>query len=221
MSQSNNQSNSNQYFNLHLEGFANLYDVREVKPKAGQKWKPYVAVRAAFLQGQADSAEPIFVDLQVVGSDAKRIVEHFWNSINDRDQKVSAAVKAGDIRFKAGENDPKPGEERRVFVSARMLTVKYLQVKDANGQSKKHDEAALNVIAGKDSADAEQKSAPDQSNNLPTANQATNDVTRNMPDFIELDPDDENFAQRKAELKAAGYQWDRGRKGWVLQQQAA
>ena len=220
MSQANNQSNSN-YFNLHLEGFANLYDVREVKPKAGQKWKPYVAVRAAFLQGQADSAEPVFVDLQVVGTGAKRIVEHFWNSINDRDQKVSAAVKAGDIRFKAGENDPKPGEERRVFVSARMLTVKYLQVKDANGQSKKYDEAALNVIAGKDSADAEQKSAPDQSNNLPTANQATNDVTRNMPDFIELDPDDENFEQRKAELKAAGYRWDRQRKGWSLQQQAA
>src|SRR5690606_5426208 len=170
----------------------------------GQKWKPYVAVRAAFLQGQADSAEPVFVDLQVVGTGAKRIVEHFWNAINDRDQKVSAAVKAGDLRLKAGNQDPKPGEERRVFVSARMLTVKYLQVKDANGQSKKYDEAALNVIAGKDSA--EQKPAQDQSNYL--------------PDFIQLDPAAEDFVERVTELKAEGYVWD-GAKGGCTRQQAA
>lgn len=209
MSQTNNQSNSNQYFNLHLEGFANLYDVREVTPKPGQKWKPYVSVRAAFLQGQADSAEPVFVDLQVVGTGAKRIVNQFWTAINDPDQKVSAAIKAGDLRFKAADQDPKPGEERRIFVSARMLTVNYLQIKDVDGSAKKYGAAELGVISGNLRGD-DQVPAQEKLNSM-----------SNLPDFIELDPNAENFAERKAELKMAGYRWDRQRQGWTLQQNAA
>src|SRR5690606_4354833 len=172
-------------------------------------WKPYVSVRAAFLQGQADSAEPVFVDLQVVGTGAKRIVEHFWAAINDRNRKVSAAIKAGDLRFKAADQDPKPGEERRIFVSARMLAVKYLQVRDAEGAVKKYGETELGVISGK-SPDGDQVPAQEELNSM-----------SNLPDFIELDPNAENFAERTAELKAAGYRWDRQRQGWTLQQNAA
>ena len=50
---SNQQTNANrtdkQYFNLHLEGFANLYNARWIQPKQGQSFEPFLQVRGANL----------------------------------------------------------------------------------------------------------------------------------------------------------------------------
>ncbi|WP_049722406.1 DUF3577 domain-containing protein [Gilvimarinus polysaccharolyticus] len=195
-----NQSNDNRYFNLHLEGFANLYDARMINPKQGQSFEPFLQVRATFLQGKADDAQPIFVDLKVTGKKAKKIIEKFQPQIANRDIKVNGVLKAGDLRFTIG-NPKAPGQEHRVFTSARLLSVKYLKVDGQQIELSQFDDVDSN---------ANSAYQPQQ------ANPTTSAI---VPDRVTLDPAATDFAQRKAELVAAGYTWNRDDSTWVAPQE--
>ena len=191
-----NQSNDNRYFNLHLEGFANLYDARTITPKQGQSFEPFLQVRATFLQGKADDAQPVFVDLKVTGKKAKKIIEKFQSQIANRDMKVNAVLKAGDLRFTVGK--PKEsGQEHRVFTSARLLSVKHLKVDGQKIELSQFDEVDTNA----NSAYQPQQASPAKSANLPSP--------------VTLDPAAPDFQQRKAELVATGYTWNRDDSTWV------
>lgn len=199
---SSQQVNDKRYFNLHLEGFANLYDARWIRPKPGQSFEPFLQVRAVHLQGKHDNAEPLFIDFKVTGAAAKRIIEHFMDSISDEAQKVSAVVKSGDIRITPKMHNGEP----RVFVGARLLTVKYLKV---NGE-----QIALEPFQGADGegrvadmADYSQKRQPQQEQEQ---------RSESLPMRVKLEKNAPDFAQRKAELKAAGYRWDRDNFEWTL-----
>jgi len=194
---SNQQVNDQQYFNLHLEGFANLYDARWIKPKAGQSFDPFLQVRAAYLQGRHDSAEPVFVDLKVTGKTARRVIEHYLNAIADGDQKVAAVIKSGDLRF---DFKMQPGRDPKLFIGARLLSVKYLKV---NGE--KVDLASFDESG----ASAKKMPAPQSK------------TGSNLPAEVPLDPDDPNFEAKKAVLKSQGYRWDKTQKVWRLSKQAA
>lgn len=191
-----NQSNDNRYFNLHLEGFANLYDARIIEPKSGQSFEPFLQVRATFLQGKADDAQPVFVDLKVTGKKAKKIIEKFQPQIANRDIKVNGVLKAGDLRFTVG-NPKAPGQEHRVFTSARLLSVKYLKVDGQQVELSQFDDADKNA----NSAYQPQQASPAKNKNLPSR--------------LTLDPAAPDFQQHKAELVAAGYTWNRDDSTWV------
>lgn len=198
-----NQSNDQRYFNLHLEGFANLYNARMVTPKQGQSFEPFLQVRATFLQGKAEDAQPVFVDLKVTGKTAKKIIEKFQSEIADRDKKVNAVLKAGDLRFTT--SSPGPGQEVRVFTSARLLSIKYLKVDGQQVNLEQFNDAGAQATAGGSYQPQAQQANPAAAN-------------ANSPDSVTLDPEAPDFKQRKAELKAAGYSWNRDQGAWVAPQ---
>ena len=198
-----NQSNDNRYFNLHLEGFANLYDARTITPKSGQSFEPFLQVRATFLQGKADDAQPVFVDLKVTGKTAKKIIEKFQTQIANRDVKVNAVLKAGDLRFTP--SSPSHGQEVRVFTSARLLSIKYLKVDGQQVNLEQFNDTGARATAG--------------GTYQPEAQQANPAVANaNLPDTVTLDPEAPDFQQRKAEVKAAGYTWSRDDSAWIAPQ---
>lgn len=183
------QSQANQYFNLHLEGFANLYDARVVKGKGFE----YLAVRAAFLQGKADDAEPFFVDLRVTGKEALKVVSKFADQISSKEHKVSGVLKVGDLRVDA--------KEGKVFIAARLLTIKYLKI---DGQK-------INL---EEFENAPKPQQPTES--IPAAR-----VPAENPDEVRLDKNHPEFEARKAQLKAAGYRWNGERQAWIAPVKAA
>ena len=261
---SNQQVNDQQYFNLHLEGFANLYNARWIKPKAGQSFDPFLQVRAAYLQGRHDSADPVFVDLKVTGKTARRVIEHYLEAIADGDQKVSAVIKSGDLRF---DLKMQPGQDPKLFIGARLLSVKYLKVNgekvDLEAFAEPGDSAKESPVSGSQSAAGDHAptevsldpEAPDfeaQKTELKGLGYRWDkakkvwrlEVDRSagwfegmkgskpkprpaaanrhpMPETVSLDPQDPDFEARKAELKDAGYRWDKAQKLWRLSQQAA
>jgi hypothetical protein len=205
MSNQNADRNDKQYFNLHLEGFANLYDARWIKPKQGQSFQPFLQVRGTYLQGRHDNAQPLFIDFKVTGTAAKQIVEHFMDSISDENQKVSAVVKCGDIRNTAKMHNGEP----RVFTSGRMLTIKWLKV---NGQQvdltpfqEGGEEGRVVNLSEHSQKRQEHPERPEQAQR-----------SESLPMRVKLDKEAPDFAQRKAELKAAGYRWDRDNFEWTL-----
>ena len=229
------QSNDNRYFNLHLEGFANLYDARTITPKPGQSFEPFLQVRATFLQGKADDAQPVFVDLKVTGKTA------------------NAVLKAGDLRFTP--SSPSQGQEVRVFTSARLLSIKYLKVDGQQVNLEQFNDTGARATAGGTYQSEAQQANPAVANaNLPD----TVTLDPEAPDFqqrkaelkaagytwsrddsawiapqspqaapegqdsansqgavVRLDKGQPDFAARKAELKSQGYRWDRGQQAWV------
>lgn len=198
----NANRNDKQYFNLHLEGFANLYNARWIKPRQGQSFEPFLQVRGVYLQGRHDNAEPVFIDFKVTGTVAKKLVEHFMDSISDENQKVSAIVKCGDIRMTPKMHNG----ELRSFTSARMLMIKWLKVDGQQVdltpfQESREDGQVANL------ADYSQKRQPQQEQKQ---------RSESLPMRVKLDKDAPDFAQRKAELKAAGYRWDRDNFEWTL-----
>ncbi len=202
----NNTSNDTNYYNLHLEGFANIYDIRMVNPKAGQNFKPFMRVRAAFLQGRADNAEPVFVDLNPTGKKAIAIMERFQEEINNKDIKVSGAIKVGDIRMEASV---KNGSEARVFTSARLLAVKYLALKSFDENNKQ----VKDVI---DLSQFDEPTGENSQNHEPSAVPAKTPAI--IPDAVTLDTEADDYDQRVAELTAAGYTFNQGQDAWIAPQ---
>ncbi len=129
--QSNTQSatpslHKGDWFNLHVNGCGNLYNARWVKPSSGRRFNPFLSVRIALLQGTNQNAEPMFVDLKVTGSKAIKIIEMYFDHINDRDTKTFASIKFSDLDIQINPN-PKQGYQP-YFVKGRLINVKGLKV---------------------------------------------------------------------------------------------
>lgn len=209
---SNQQTNANrtdkQYFNLHLEGFANLYNARWIQPKQGQSFEPFLQVRGVYLQGRHDSAQPLFIDFKVTGTVAQKVIEHYMGSISDETQKVSAVVKCGDLRYTVKSYDD--GHGPRVFTSARMLTIKWLKVDGEVIDLRPFQETEGGGHVA-NLADHSQKRQP-EAQQKPAQPEQRSDT---RPMRVKLDTNAPDFAQRKAELKQAGYRWDRDNFEWT------
>ncbi len=116
------------WFNLHIEGCGNLYNARWVEPGPGRRFKRFLSVRIALLQGPTQSPEPIFVDFKVTGSKAKKIIEMYYDHINDRDTKTFASIKFSDLDIQINPN-AKEGKQP-YFMKGRLINVKFLKVAD-------------------------------------------------------------------------------------------
>ncbi|MAZ86804.1 MAG: hypothetical protein CL693_04125, partial [Cellvibrionaceae bacterium] len=118
------------WFNLHIEGCGNLYNARWVEPGPGRRFKRFLAVRIALLQGPTQSPEPMFLDLKVTGDRAKKIIEMYFDHINDREAKTFASIKFSDLDIQINPN-AKQGHQP-YFMKGRLINVKYLKVADQN-----------------------------------------------------------------------------------------
>ena len=89
-----NQANESQYFDLHTTGIGYLNRIREVKPK-GRGAKPFLAVTVAALCGSKEAVEYRYIDCNVVGAEAEKLVRRCIEAVN-AEKKVLVSFRIGD-----------------------------------------------------------------------------------------------------------------------------
>lgn len=91
---STNQSNEAKFFDLHTTGIGYLNRIREVKPRG--KGKPFMAVTVAALRGSMDDAEYSYIDCNVVGAEAEKLIRRSQAAV-EAGKKVLVSFRIGDI----------------------------------------------------------------------------------------------------------------------------
>ena len=69
---STSRTNVSKFFDLHTTGIGYLNRIREVKSRG--KGKPFMAVANAALRGSSDEVEYSYIDCNVVGSEAEKLI---------------------------------------------------------------------------------------------------------------------------------------------------
>jgi len=91
---STNQSNEAKFFDLHTTGIGYLNRIREVKPRG--KGKPFMAVTVAALRGSMDDAEYSYIDCNVVGAEAEKLIVAAKQPLKP-ERRVLVSFRIGDI----------------------------------------------------------------------------------------------------------------------------
>jgi hypothetical protein len=117
---------SDKYFDLHINGIGYLSRAREVKPKRST---PFLAVDVTAIHGHADDVQRVRFDAKVAGSEAQKVIRDLMDTINDRDRKVLAAFKLGDLyldqfTYEAGEKAGQTG----ISLKTRLLRLAWVKV---------------------------------------------------------------------------------------------
>lgn len=119
-----NQSNEAKYFDLHTTGIGYLNRIREVKSRG----KPFVAVTVAALRGSTESAEYTYIDCNVVGEEAEKLVRRCQAAV-DAEKKVLVSFRIGDIwpdmfTYETGAKKGQTG----VSLKGRLLFINWIKV---------------------------------------------------------------------------------------------
>ena len=114
------------YFDLHISGIGYLSRAREVKPKRST---PFLAVDVTAIHGHADDVQRVRFDAKVAGSEAQKVIRDLMDTINDRDRKVLAAFKLGDLyldqfTYETGEKAGQNG----ISLKTRLLRLAWVKV---------------------------------------------------------------------------------------------
>lgn len=117
---------SDKYFDLHLNGIGYLSRAREVKPKRSN---PFLAVDVTAIHGHADDVQRVRFDARVTGAEAQKVIRDLMDGINDRDRKVLAAFKLGDLyldqfTYETGEKAGQTG----ISLKTRLLRLAWVKV---------------------------------------------------------------------------------------------
>ena len=117
---------SDKYFDLHIQGIGYLSRAREVKPKRST---PFLAVDITAIHGPADDIQRVRFDAKVAGSEAQKVIQDLMPIINDRNRKVLAAFKLGDLyvdqfTYETGEKAGQTG----VSLKTRLLRLAWVKV---------------------------------------------------------------------------------------------
>ena len=117
---------SDKYFDLHVSGLGYLSRAREVKPKRSN---PFLAVDVTAIHGHADDVQRVRFDAKVAGTEAQNVIRDLIGTINDRDRKVLAAFKLGDLyldqfTYEAGEKAGQTG----ISLKTRLLRLAWVKV---------------------------------------------------------------------------------------------
>ncbi|MDC6489689.1 DUF3577 domain-containing protein [Pseudomonas syringae] len=86
-------TNDTKYFDLHTVGIGYLNRIREVKPRKGD---PFMAVTIAALKGSTDSVEYSYIDCNVVGAEADKLIRRCQEAVG-AGKKVLVHFRIGDM----------------------------------------------------------------------------------------------------------------------------
>jgi hypothetical protein len=116
----------NKYFDLHIQGIGYLSRAREIKPKRST---PFLAVDVTAIHGHADDIQYVRFDAKVVGAEAHKVIHDLMPIINDRNRKVLAAVRLGDLYVDTFvyEKGDRAGETG-VSLKTRLLRLSWVKV---------------------------------------------------------------------------------------------
>jgi hypothetical protein len=197
---------TDKYFDLHVTGIGYLGRAREVPVRRGE---PFLAVEVNALHGAADQVEYTRFDCRVAGAEAQALIRRFMSRIHDRDTKVLAGFRLGDLypdvfTYRTGEKAGETG----VALKARLLKIQWIKV---NGEMLYT--APKETESERVGSDAD--NAPDGSD-APEDPHAREDISDYLPEEVRLSRDDPDFLTKKERLKASGYRFDGARKVWRL-----
>lgn len=150
----NSHTSETKFFDLHTTGIGYLNRIREVKPRG--KGKPFMAVAIAALHGSADDVEYSYIDCNVVGTDAEKLIRRCQEAV-DAGKKVLAGFRIGDIwadafTYEKGDKKGQPGAS----LKGRLLFISWIKV----------DGETVYEAKPKDSSDPD-NSDRDSARNLP------------------------------------------------------
>lgn len=114
------------FFDLHTTGIGYLNRIREVKPRG--KGNPFMAVAIAALHGSTDEVEYSYIDCNVVGTDAEKLIRRCQVAV-DAGKKVLASFRVGDIwadafTYEKGDKKGQPGAS----LKGRLLFIGWIKV---------------------------------------------------------------------------------------------
>ena len=114
------------FFDLHTTGIGYLNRIREVKPRG--KGKPFMAVAIAALHGSSDEVEYSYIDCNVVGAEAEKLIRRCQVAV-DAGKKVLASFRVGDIwadafTYEKGDKKGQPGAS----LKGRLLFIGWIKV---------------------------------------------------------------------------------------------
>jgi len=122
---------SNEYYDLHTSGFAYLTRFREVKPKNGQRFVPFCSVTVAFCRGKVnpnkeagENREYTYIDCVIVNKEICEKFKPLMEKINSKDSAVYGVFTVGDIY---PENFTSNGEVK-ASIKGRLVNMKSLSV---------------------------------------------------------------------------------------------
>ncbi|MDR9863427.1 STY4534 family ICE replication protein [Pseudomonas baetica] len=123
---SNNQTNDVKFFDLHTTGIGYLNRIREVKPRG--KGKPFMAVAIAALRGSSDEVEYTYIDCNVVGAEAEKLIRRCQEAVS-AEKKVLVSFRIGDIwadafTYEKGDKKGQPGAS----LKGRLLFIGWIKV---------------------------------------------------------------------------------------------
>ena len=198
-------SNETRFFNLNISGIGYFNNARLVKPGEGsRKFEPFWAVDVVAIHGAKDQTVRTRFDCRVVGKEAIELVAEYSADINDRDKKVWASFRLGDLTpetFEYGARSKRKGETG-VSLKSRLLKVSSLSIDGERVHS-----ATAEVKTMPETAEARPES--EDSDACPFDEQPGNSVS--------LSRDDPDFEAKKDWLKANGFRWNREDQTWRFQ----
>ncbi|WP_282282412.1 STY4534 family ICE replication protein [Pseudomonas sp. PS02302] len=153
-----NQANESQYFDLHTTGIGYLNRIREVKPK-GRGAKPFLAVTVAALCGSKEAVEYRYIDCNVVGAEAEKLVRRCIEAVN-AEKKVLVSFRIGDcwadpFTYSSG---PKQGQHG-ASLKGRLLYIGWIKVEGEFVYEAKPRDAASAEQQGTDQGNEGDQSA--------------------------------------------------------------
>lgn len=191
-------SNSNDYFNLHTKGLCYVNRFRAVSTRKDT----FYSVTLGFLRGHVDEVEKTYIDCVIRNDDALEILTQYQDAING-DSKVMAVAIVGDI---FAQTYKKKDGSLAAGIKGRLIGLNQLKV-DGDVVFKRENADQDNDIP----VDQVRKQAPAQQPVVAPAN-----FEGEFLDVVKLDKNDPDFAARKDELKTNGYRWNRELASWVL-----
>lgn len=122
---SNDQTHEAKFFDLHTTGIGYLNRIREVKPRKGN---PFMAVAVAALHGSSDAVEYSYIDCNVVGTEAEKLIRRCQEAVSAQ-KKVLVSFRIGDIwadafTYEKGEKKGQPGAS----LKGRLLFIGWIKV---------------------------------------------------------------------------------------------
>ena len=143
------------FFDLHTTGIGYLNRIREVKPRG--KGKPFMAVAIAALHGSSDEVEYSYIDCNVVGAEAEKLIRRCQVAV-DAGKKVLASFRVGDIwadafTYEKGDKKGQPGAS----LKGRLLFIGWIKVDGDTVYEAKPKDSAEPL---EDNAEPDSESAP-------------------------------------------------------------
>ncbi len=153
---SNSHTSEAKFFDLHTTGIGYLNRIREVNPRG--KGKPFMAVAIAALHGSADEVEYSYIDCNVVGADAEKLIRRCQEAV-DAGKKVLAGFRIGDIwadafTYEKGDKKGQPGAS----LKGRLLFIGWIKVDGETVYEAKPKDSAAPDNPERDSASNSQPS---------------------------------------------------------------